>query len=84
MNLAGRTLTDPRFLPTVRASLNGHGLAPAQLVLEIVESRSLADLPGVVERLVELRQLGVRVSLDDFGTGYSTLAWLKNLPVDQI
>lgn len=84
VNLAGRTLTDPRFLPTVRASLNGHGLAPAQLVLEIVESRSLADLPGVVERLVELRQLGVRVSLDDFGTGYSTLAWLKNLPVDQI
>ncbi|WP_199824797.1 putative bifunctional diguanylate cyclase/phosphodiesterase [Cellulomonas timonensis] len=84
VNVAGRTLNDPRFLSTVRGALNRHGLAPRQLVLEIVESRSLADLPGVVERLVELRQLGVRVSLDDFGTGYSTLAWLKNLPVDQI
>ncbi len=84
VNLAGRTLVDPRFLATVRGALRRHGLAPGQLVLEIVESRSLVDLPGVVERLAELRQLGVRVSLDDFGTGYSTLAWLKNLPVDQI
>ncbi|WP_035880850.1 EAL domain-containing protein, partial [Cryobacterium sp. MLB-32] len=42
------------------------------------------DLPGIVERLVGLRRLGVRISLDDFGTGYSTLTWLSILPVDQI
>ncbi|MDM8084319.1 EAL domain-containing protein [Cellulomonas cellasea] len=84
VNVAGRTLVDPRLLSTVRGALHNNGLAPRQLVLEIVETRSLADLPGVVERLGELRQLGARVSLDDFGTGYSTLAWLKHLPVDQI
>ena len=50
----------------------------------MVESRSLIDLPGIVERLVELRRLGIRISLDDFGTGFSTLAWLNTLPVDQI
>jgi EAL domain-containing protein (putative c-di-GMP-specific phosphodiesterase class I) len=52
--------------------------------LEVVESRSLVDVPAVVERLTELRQLGVQISLDDFGTGYSTLAWLQRLPVDQV
>ena len=84
VNLASATLGDPRLLPTVRAALNRNHLTPDRLVLEVVESRSLVDLPGVVERLTELRRIGVRISLDDFGTGYSTLTWLSTLPVDQI
>lgn len=84
VNLASGTLLDPRLLGTVRAALTENGLSPDRLHLELVESRSLVDLPGVIERLVELRRLGVRISLDDFGTGYSTLTWLQALPVDQI
>ena len=84
VNLASATLVDPRLLPAVRAALTSHGLGPERLHLEVVESRSLIDLPGVIERLVALRQMGVRISLDDFGTGYSTLSWLQALPVDQI
>lgn len=84
VNLASATLVDPRLVPAVRSALNTHGIPADRLHLEVVESRSLADLPGVTERLAELRQMGVRISLDDFGTGYSTLAWLQTLPVDQI
>ncbi len=84
VNLASATLLDERLLPTVRAALKDNGLAAERLHLEVVESRSLVDLPGVIERLVELRRLGIRISLDDFGTGYSTLTWLQSLPVDQI
>ena len=71
-------------MPAVRGALTAYALQPNQLHLELVESRSLIDVPGVIERMDELRQLGVRISLDDFGTGYSTLAWLQALPVDQI
>ncbi|MGW6131212.1 EAL domain-containing protein [Cellulomonas sp. NPDC055163] len=84
VNLAGATLVDPRLLPAVRAALTANAINPDQLHLEIVESRSLVDIPGAVERLGELRQMGVKISLDDFGTGYSTLAWIQALPVDQI
>ena len=84
VNLAADTLVDARLVPAVRAALTHNGLAPEQLHLELVESRSLTDVAGVVERLAELRQMGVRISLDDFGTGFSTLAWLQALPVDQI
>ncbi|WP_199424978.1 putative bifunctional diguanylate cyclase/phosphodiesterase [Actinotalea solisilvae] len=84
VNLASRTLLDPDLVPTVRTALAENGVSGDQLHLELVESRALADLPGVVERLVELRRLGVRISLDDFGTGYSTLTWLQSLPIDQI
>jgi len=84
VNLDAATLLDRRLVSTVRTALNSNGLAPERLTLEVVESKSLIDLPGIVERLVELRRLGIRISLDDFGTGFSTLAWLKTLPVDQI
>jgi EAL domain-containing protein (putative c-di-GMP-specific phosphodiesterase class I) len=84
VNLDAATLLDRRLVATVRSALNRNGLAPERLTLEVVESRSLIDLPGIVERLVELRRLGIRISLDDFGTGFSTLAWLNTLPVDQI
>ncbi|MBC7373844.1 MAG: bifunctional diguanylate cyclase/phosphodiesterase [Frankiales bacterium] len=84
VNLAGRTLVDPRLVPAVRSALTDHELEPALLCLEIVESQSLVDLPSVTTRLGELRQIGVRTALDDFGTGYSTLAWLQQLPVDRI
>lgn len=84
VNLASRTLLDPALVTTVRTALTETGVSADQLHLELVESRALADLPGVVERLVELRRIGVRISLDDFGTGYSTLTWLQALPIDQI
>jgi EAL domain-containing protein (putative c-di-GMP-specific phosphodiesterase class I) len=35
-------------------------------------------------RLHRLRALGVRLSLDDFGTGGSSLAYLKQLPLDDV
>jgi len=84
VNLSAKTLVNHRLLPAVRRALAENALAPERLHLEIVESRALIDLPGVVDRLSELRHLGIRISLDDFGTGYSTLAWLSTLPIDQI
>ena len=31
--------------------------------------------------MLELRDLGVRLSIDDFGSGYSNLARLRTLPI---
>jgi EAL domain-containing protein (putative c-di-GMP-specific phosphodiesterase class I) len=32
----------------------------------------------------ELREMGIRFSIDDFGTGYSSMAYLQQLPLDQL
>jgi EAL domain-containing protein (putative c-di-GMP-specific phosphodiesterase class I) len=42
----------------------------------------MADVEQAVQRLRELKALGVRLALDDFGTGYSSLSYLSKLPVD--
>ena len=31
-----------------------------------------------------LREAGVRIAVDDYGTGYSSLAYLRELPVDEL
>jgi EAL domain-containing protein (putative c-di-GMP-specific phosphodiesterase class I) len=35
-----------------------------------------------LERLRQLKALGVRLAIDDFGTGYSSLAYLHRFPID--
>ena len=52
------------------------GLAPDSLVLEITESL-IRSTPTGLERLRQLKSLGVRLALDDFGTGYSSLSYLR-------
>jgi EAL domain-containing protein (putative c-di-GMP-specific phosphodiesterase class I) len=36
------------------------------------------------EVLQRIRSSGVRISMDDFGTGYSNLAYITQLPVDEV
>ena len=38
--------------------------------------------PETIQKLRELRALGILISLDDFGTGHSSLAYLHELPID--
>ena len=84
INTSASTLCDARWVGVVRESLAEADVDPSRLWVEVVESRSLADLPGVAQRLQALRRLGVRIALDDFGTGFSTLSWLQRLPVDRL
>jgi EAL domain-containing protein (putative c-di-GMP-specific phosphodiesterase class I) len=84
INLSSAALADPRLPLTIRGALAESRLAPERLHLEVVESRSLLDVPGLADRLKSLRRIGIRVSLDDFGTGFSCLTWLQELPVDRI
>ena len=66
----------------VRAALTASGLDPALLMLEITETATMSDTGLAVERLHEIKALGVRLAMDDFGTGYSSLSYLSRLPVD--
>ena len=42
----------------------------------------MADTDLAVQRLAELKALGIKLALDDFGTGYSSLSYLSKFPVD--
>ncbi|MEA5450737.1 EAL domain-containing protein [Leptolyngbya sp. CCNP1308] len=82
VNLSARQLQHPNLVNVVTAVLNETGLPPTYLELEITETAAMADMAASIERLRDLRQLGVKISMDDFGTGYSCLSHLKQFPLD--
>lgn len=84
VNVSPVQLRQEGFVALVKKVLRQTGLAPNLLELEIVESVVIYDTHKVVERLHELRALGVGIAIDDFGTGFSSLSYLKLMPVSKI
>ena len=42
----------------------------------------MQDMELAIERLKQLKELGVLLAIDDFGTGYSSLNYVRRFPVD--
>jgi EAL domain-containing protein (putative c-di-GMP-specific phosphodiesterase class I) len=84
VNLSARQLQHPKLVGMVAQVLAETGLPATHLELEITETAAMADMAASIERLRELRHLGVKISMDDFGTGYSCLSYLKQFPLDGI
>jgi diguanylate cyclase (GGDEF)-like protein len=84
VNLSARQLHQPDLVPDVAGALDASGLDPADLMLELTERVLTLDDQATLQRLRELRELGVHLAVDDFGTGWSALAYLRQLPVDTL
>jgi diguanylate cyclase (GGDEF)-like protein len=84
VNVAPTDLVDDGLVTIIRSGLQGFGVPPSMLQLEITERVMATDLDDSIRVLHALSALGVAVSLDDFGTGYSSLLRLNLLPVNEI
>jgi EAL domain-containing protein (putative c-di-GMP-specific phosphodiesterase class I) len=82
VNLSARQLTTSNLPVLVQGVLEGSGLTPGNLCLEITESVLMDDASAVIDTLWELKAIGVTLAIDDFGTGYSSLSYLRRFPVD--
>jgi len=61
-----------------------HGMDPANVVLEVTETKLMADLKKPLEILTRLRIKGISLSIDDFGTGHSSMEQLKRIPFTEL
>jgi predicted signal transduction protein with EAL and GGDEF domain len=55
-----------------------------RLELEFTESAIMTDAQANIEKLTELKAIGLDLAVDDFGTGYSSLSYLKRFPIDTL
>jgi EAL domain-containing protein (putative c-di-GMP-specific phosphodiesterase class I) len=73
VNVHGATLErDPDLPEFLTRLLDWIGLHPRQLVLEIVEAETMADVAAMELALRRLRRLGIAIALDDLGQGSAT------------
>ncbi len=84
VNLSARQLYDPGIVGEVAGAVEGTGLDPGSLILEITESGFVEHLDDNDDALRGLKDLGVGLAIDDFGTGYSSLSYIKYLPIDRL
>ena len=64
--------------------LRRHSVPAHMLTLEVTESAVMVDPARATALLLQLHELGTRLSVDDFGTGYSSLSYLQRLPVQEV
>ncbi|WP_127469962.1 putative bifunctional diguanylate cyclase/phosphodiesterase [Thiomicrorhabdus aquaedulcis] len=84
VNVSAKQFKEAGFVEQVIAVIKKTGIAPQKLKIELTESTILDNVEEAIQKMRQLRELGVKFSLDDFGTGYSSLQYLKRLPLDQI
>ncbi len=84
VNLSVFSFKDPEFIGEVRTVLKKYDYPADYLKLEITESAMMENPLQAIEVLTELHAMGVQLSIDDYGTGFSSMAYLKQLPVDEL
>jgi len=72
------------LIDQISLALDGGGLSPASLKVEITEGMVMQNVESTMQMLGQLQALGIAISLDDFGTGYSSLSYLHRFPISTL
>lgn len=81
VNLSAASLSRPDLSEWLIGELEGSGLAPGRLHLELTETSVLRVDDRVTTGMEQVAAAGVRWWVDDFGTGYSSISHLRDLPI---
>jgi EAL domain-containing protein (putative c-di-GMP-specific phosphodiesterase class I) len=84
INVCGQSLCDAEFTSHFIEELRHSRIAPACIVVEVIEQVALADLERAGEAMRRLRAAGCGIAIDDFGTGANSLAYVHQLPVTRL
>jgi diguanylate cyclase (GGDEF)-like protein len=84
VNVSGKQLIHPALVRLVSRVLDETRLPARCLELEVSESEIARNPERAIERLTELKRLGLRLTLDDFGVGDSRLSHLYLYPIDTL
>ena len=82
VNVSPIQLRQKDFVGMVAQVISGVENAAVELELEITESLIMQDIEANIQKLRDIREMGIEVAVDDFGTGYSSLSYLAKLPVN--
>lgn len=72
------------FIDTVKMIFEAYNCSPQDFELELTERTVMNNERDSIRKLVQLKNMGFKLSIDDFGTGYSSLSYLVQFPLDYL
>ena len=84
VNMSAKQLERKTFCGVVMALLKETGFPAGQLCLELTERCRSMPVSVMEEKLLSLKQHGVRLAMDDYGTGSASSSILLQTPMDEI
>lgn len=84
VNLSAQMVDKAELVTNFAEIVRRRGIEPSLLTIEVTETSSVRNRPAACHNLTRLREMGFRLSIDDFGTGEASLAYLADLPSDEL
>ncbi len=84
VNISPIQFRSETFLKELLLILQRHDFPPRNLIIELTESLVMDKDCSTLNKIREIRDLGIKISIDDFGTGFSSLNYLKEFPLDHL
>jgi len=84
VNISAVQLQRHDFVDSVSKIIEESQIDPKYIELEITEGALSENISDTIEKISELKKLGISVAIDDFGKGYSSLHRLEAIPFDRI
>ena len=84
VNMSAKQLERKTFCGVVMALLKETGFPAGQLCMELTERCRSMPVSVMEEKLLYLKQHGVRLAMDDYGTGSASSSILLQTPMDEI
>ena len=84
VNISVRHLMKNNCIDEIKDILKKSGVPAKHFKIEITESIMIDSDEKALNRINEIKNLGMKIAIDDFGTGYSSLSYLQKFPADML
>ncbi|MFE8702181.1 EAL domain-containing protein [Cytobacillus sp. FJAT-54145] len=84
VNISALHFNQEGFIKSIHSVIHHTNVNPHFMELELTESMIMPNATETIDKLVKLKQIGLKLSVDDFGTGYSSLSYLNRFPIDTL
>lgn len=84
VNISGHQFAQKNFVERLKCIIEETGIEPQKLELEMCQNYVFRNISETSQKMLQLKELGVRLSIDDFGVGDASFTYLKYFPFDKV
>ena len=84
INVSPRQFAQKDFSRQIKRIIGETDVSSRWIGIEITESGIMENETDCIEKLKDLKEMGITISIDDFGKGYSSMTRLGSYPLDTL